>query len=1011
MITNIQFQTFFERNSLGMAFVNKDEKFIEVNDAMCRLTGYSRDEMIKMNVIDIYSSDNSFIKQSEREQMYRGEIDHLQIERKLVLKNGEFLYVNVHVTTVVDELGNFEYELGVFENITERKQAEKQLHDLEIRFESIYQLSPIAIILCDMDWNIKTINTKACELFGYTEQELKKMNVSDISHPDYMQTNKQLVGQKLLNKEDVFFMEKIYIKKDGSVINGEVTAKIIYNEQKQPLHIMGMVVDVTQRKQKELELQKSELMYSSLVKNIPGVVYHCIEDDHWTMLYLSQQVEELTGYKAQDFIDNKVSFSDIIIKDDYIKLVDAYASNKKLKLGDTFNEYYRIRHANGSIRWIHEKGQYFDKKGEQWFLYGLMFDITEQKEQENNLLQNQMRFKSVFENNNLPIVIADVDGNIIELNEAFCHLTGYTMQEAIKIKVFEYIHPDSPRTTTEDGKAFVSGKVKALSNLNRIIQTKNGEKRYLNVNLSGVYNEHNEFLYDVSIMEDVTEKRIIAQALEQSVAMQRALLNAIPDLVFHVHRDGTYLNAFIPQTMESETRRRKDDIIGKNILELMPSQIGANLYDFLLSALDSKQVETYEYSAIVNNEELFYESKANAINDNEVIFSTRNITSIKKTAQALEQSVAMQQALLNSIPDLIFHVDKQGTYLNLFVLPSLETELYKPKEYYYGKKLNEVMPEYISNMLYKAIHDALQTKQVIITEYSLKINEKEYFYEGRTNAINNNEVIFSARNITLIKEIQAKLAAKVKELESKNEELEKYISSNLELENFAYVASHDLREPLRSIIGFSQLLQQKLTKTDNADVIEYLRFITESAQQMNILINDLLQYSLVNTEHTPKNVRISFVIEKTILNLRELIHQTKAIVNVGELPDTIIGYEPKISQVFQNLIQNAIKFHQPNIAPIVTISSSETPTHWHFSVADNGIGISPEYFDKIFLLFRRLHNRKEFSGSGLGLAICKKIIDQHNGQIWVESAIGQGTTFHFTIAKDNNLSNQSNYSH
>jgi PAS domain S-box-containing protein len=889
MITEIQFQTFFKRNSLGMAFVNKDEQFIEVNDAMCRLTGYSRDEMLKMNVIDIYSSDNLFVKQSERELMHKGEIDHVQVERKVVLKNGNFLYVNVHITTVVDELGNFEYELGVFENITERKQAERQLYDLEIRFESIYQLSPIAIVLCDMNWNIRTANTKACKLFGYTEQELKKMNVSDISHPAYMQINEQLVKQKLLNKEDDFFIEKKYIKKDGSVINGEVTANIIYNEQKQPLYIMGMVVDVTQRKQKELELQKSELMYSSLVKNIPGVVYHCIEDDHWTMLYLSEQVEELTGYKAQDFIDNKVSFSNIIIKNDYVKLVDAYANNKKLKLGDTFNEYYRIRHANGSIRWIHEKGQYFDKKGEQWFLYGLMFDITEQKEQENNLLQSQMRFKSVFENNNLPIVIADVDGTIIELNEAFCHLTGYTMQEAMKMKVFEYIHPDSPRTTTEDGKAFVLGKIKALSNLNRIIQTKNGEKRYLNVNLSGIYNEHNKLLYNVSIIEDVTEKRIIAQALEQSVAMQRALLNAIPDLVFHVHRDGTYLNAFIPQTMELETQRSKKDIVGKNILELIPNETGESLYDFLLKALDSKQVETYEYSAIVNNEELFYESKANAINDNEVIFSTRNIT--------------------------------------------------------------------------------------------------------------------------LIKEIQAKLAAKVKELESKNEELEKYISSNLELENFAYVASHDLREPLRSIIGFSQLLQQKLTKTDNADVIEYLRFITESAQQMNRLINDLLQYSLVNTEHTAKNIRTSFVIEKTILNLRELIHQTKAIINVGDLPDTIIGYEPKISQVFQNLIQNAIKFHQPNIAPIVTIYSSETPTHWHFRVADNGIGISSEYFDKIFLLFRRLHTRKNFSGSGLGLAICKKIVEQHHGQIWVESTIGHGTTFHFTIAKDNNLVTQSNHSH
>lgn len=883
MISNIQFQTFFERNSLGMAFVNKDEQFIEVNDAMCRLTGYSREEMLKMNILKLCTNDNLFIQQPEREQMHRGEINHLQVERQIISKNGAIFYVNVHITIVVDKLGNFEYELGVFENITDRKLAEKQLHDLEARFESIYQLSPIAIILCDMDWNIRALNAKACKLFGYTEQELKKMNISDISHPNYINTNKKIVTEKIKHTGHTFSMDKKYIKKDGSIIDGELTANIIYNEQKQPLYIMGMVVDVTQRKQKELDLQKSELMYSSLVKNIPGVVYHCIEDDRWTMLYISQQVEELTGYKAQDFIDNKVSFSDIMLNDDYITPIDAYAKNDKLKLGDAFNIYYRIRHANGTIRWIHEKGQYFDKKGDQWLLYGLMFDITEQKEQENSLLQSQMRFKSVFENNNLPIVIADIYGNIIELNEAFCHLTGYTIQEAMKMKVFEYIHPDSPRTTTEDGNAFISGKIKSLSNLNRIIQTKNGEKKYVNINLSGIYNQQNELLYDVSIIEDVTEKQIIAQALEQSVAMQRALLNAIPDLVFHVHRNGTYLNAFIPQIMELETRKNKDDMVGKNILELTPNPLGQSLYNFLLSALDSKQVETYEYSAIVNNEELFYESKANAINDNEVIFSTRNIT--------------------------------------------------------------------------------------------------------------------------LIKEIQAKLAAKVKELESKNEELEKYISSNLELENFAYVASHDLREPLRSIIGFSQLLQQKLGKINNPDLIEYLRFITESAQQMNILINDLLKYSLVNTEHTPKNVRTSFVVEKTILNLRELIQQTKAVVNVGELPDIIIGHEPKISQIFQNLIQNAIKFHQPNVAPIVTITSSETPTHWHFSVVDNGIGISSEYFDKIFLLFRRLHTRKDFSGSGLGLAICKKIVDQHYGQIWVESEIGRGTTFHFTIAKNNNLAN------
>lgn len=877
MIANIQFKTFFERNSLGMAFINKNEQFIEVNDALCRLTGYSRDEILAKKLLDIYVTDNIFLSPSKRELMHKGEINHVQVERKITTKSGGYAYANIHITVVLDAFGNFEYELGVFEDITAQKQVEKQLHDLEVRFESVYQLSPIAIVLYDMAWNILTVNAKTCNLLGYSPHELKKMNLAQISHPDYVDANKQIIATKLKEGEDTFFMFQKYIQKSGSVIDGELTANIIYDEQKKPLYIMSMVVDITQRKQRELELQKSELMYSSLVKNIPGVVYNCIEDDHWTMLYLSEQVEELTGYTSGEFINNEISFSDIILPNDYEKLIDSYSNKDNIKLGDTFNEYYRIKHANGTTRWIHEKGQYFDKKGDQWFLYGLMFDITEQKEQENNLFQSQMRFKSVFENSNLPIIIADLEGNIIEANIAFCNLTGYSMQEITEMTLFEFAHPDSERTSAKNITDFTTGNVKSLSNLNRMIITKNGEKRYVNINLSGIYNEQNEFIYDVSIIEDVTEKRQFTQALNESIAMQQVILKSLPDLTFHLDATGKYLNAYIPDNLPSEIYISPHDIVGKQMPEVLPLDLADKLQQLVSQSLASNKVLTYEYELTING------------------------------------------------------VKRQ--------------------------------------------------------------------YEALVNAINSSEVLLTARNITPLKEIQSVLAAKVTELENKNEELEKYISSNLELENFAYVASHDLREPLRSIIGFSQLLKQKLGNPEDYTVLEYLQFISESAQQMSILINDLLQYSLVNTEHVAKPIRTIFIVEKTILNLRELIHKTKAVINLGELPEIIVGYEPKISQVFQNLIQNAIKFHKPNVPPIVNITSFETPTHWHFSVADNGIGIDTDYFEKIFLLFRRLHTRSEFSGSGLGLAICKKIVEQHHGHIWVESELGHGTTFFFTIAK------------
>lgn len=979
-----------------MAFINRDEQFIEVNNAMCQLTGYTRDELLDKQLLDIFSPDNDFVTPPDRQQMHEGKVAVLRVERKIITKNNSIVYANVNVTTVFGSSG-VEYELGVFEDITAQKVAEQEVTALKLRFESIYRLNPIAVVLTDMDSNILMANEKACQLFGYTEQELKQIGIRGISQSDSIDATPPLHDERLNKNLGSYFLERKYIRKDKTVITAELTANVVYDEQERAQYIMGMVVDITERKQKEAALRQSQLMYSSLAENVPGVVYHCLENEHWTMLYLSSYAEQLTGYSAQSFLNNEISFDRIILPEDAQQLKDHAAMSADIKMGDVFNDYYRIQHANGSIRWVHEKGQYFERQDDGWLIYGIIFDITEQKEQEELLRQSEMRFRSIFENSNVPMTLSLQDNWIIQANEAFCKMVGYDMQQVTDLKISDIIHPDSPRTPAQEYEKLQMGIIQSFANIERIIVSRSGENRYLNINLTGIYDTKGVLLYEMSVIEDVTEKRITQIELQQTEALQRALLNAIPDLVFHVDIYGNCLNGFIPDAMKAEIGMIVERMIGKNIKDILPKTFAKNLLAFIHKTVQTRQVETYEYSTLIEGQEMFYESRANAINEHEVMFTTRNITPLRSATIALRNSVEMQEAILKSLPDLTFHMDAQGKYLKVYASPN--TELLVPPSQMVDSYLHDLMPQPVADQLMQAIQAALHNKLMVKCGYDVVINNVKKYYEAHINAINAHEVLFCARDITPLKDIQEMLASKVDELEIKNTELQKYISSNFELEHFAYVASHDLREPLRSISSFTQLLHHKLKNSNDTDIVEYLQFIRNSATQMEQLVKDLLEYSRVDSEHKVRTISVPLLMDRVCLNLTNLIQQSAAQVTVMELPQVVIANEMKLTQLFQNLIQNAIKFRHAPAQPVVQISGVETPTHWQFSVSDNGIGIAEEYFENVFMLFKRLNSRSHYSGSGLGLAICKKIVEQHQGKIWLTSEVGKGTVFYFTIIK------------
>lgn len=222
--------------------------------------------------------------------------------------------------------------------------------------------------------------------------------------------------------------------------------------------------------------------------------------------------------------------------------------------------------------------------------------------------------------------------------------------------------------------------------------------------------------------------------------------------------------------------------------------------------------------------------------------------------------------------------------------------------------------------------------------------------------------------------------------------------SNRELEQLAYVASHDLQEPLRMIASYLQLLEQKYGGQLDADAHQFIAFAVDGAKRMQTLINDLLTYSRVGNASMPTEpVKVRRVVDAAIASLRVAISESAAHIGCGELP-VVEGNASQLTQLFQNLLGNAIKFRGER-APEIAVTASPQDGNWCFSVRDNGIGIEAEYFDRIFVMFQRLHTRSAYPGTGIGLAICKKIVERHGGQIWVESTPGEGTVFHFTLPK------------
>ena len=303
-----------------------------------------------------------------------------------------------------------------------------------------------------------------------------------------------------------------------------------------------------------------------------------------------------------------------------------------------------------------------------------------------------------------------------------------------------------------------------------------------------------------------------------------------------------------------------------------------------------------------------------------------------------------------------------------------------------------------------SIYEALNNTEVHYWEAEFRVekangNYADVYDKGFIMRDSNGKairMIGATQDITRLREKELHLFELNEELQAQAKEL---AASNIELEQFAYVASHDLQEPLRMVSSFLTLLETKYADKLDENGKMYIEFAVNGAKRMRQIILDLLELSMVGrSNEEQKLIDVNKMVQEIILLYKKQVEEKNAVIEIGELP-AIKGYTASVQQVFQNLIGNALKYSKKDTAVHVTVSATELKDYWQFAIADNGIGIAAEYFEKIFIIFQRLHKKEEFSGTGIGLAITKKVIESYGGKIWIASKEGEGTTFYFTFKK------------
>jgi len=491
------------------------------------------------------------------------------------------------------------------------------------------------------------------------------------------------------------------------------------------------------------------------------------------------------------------------------------------------------------------------------------------------------------------------------------------------------------------------------------------------------------------IRRDSTERKQTEEALRKSQVQLRSFIEQAPLSIAMFDRNMNYLAA--SQRWVAEYGRGYTDLIGHNHYEIHPDvpDYWKDVHQKGLAGIAMKNDDDLWTQADGSRHWLRWAVNPWTKENGEVggiIISAEDITKRKQAEEALYRSEERLNGIITSAMDAIISIDAEQRIMLfnpaaevMFQCEQAEA-LGQPVEHFLPQRFRPGHTQHIQKFAQTGVSSRAMGK--LGTIYGLRRNGEEFPIEASIS-----QTLVEGKSIFTV------ILRDVTEREHAEDELKR---SNTELEQFAYVASHDLQEPLRAVAGMVQLLGQRYKGRLDERADEYIGHAVEASTRMQSLINDLLDYSRVDRHGRPFSpTNMERTLDNALANLQVSILESGTQITRDPLP-TVMADASQLTQVFQNLIGNAIKF-QGIRPPEIHVNAEKMENGWRFAILDNGIGIESKYFERIFLVFQRLHTRREYSGTGIGLSLCKKIVERHHGQIWVESELEKGSTFYFTI--------------
>jgi PAS domain S-box-containing protein len=990
---SVRYKMLLKTAAEGIVLLSENGNVVEVNDTFCEMLGYTNEELMQLNVRDW----NKKMNKKELAELI-GNLDGVPFffETKYCRKDGNLLDTEVNIVASIENGQKILY--CAVRNITDQKKVADKLNHSETRYRRLFESAKDGILILDaVTGCIKDVNPFLLNMLGYTRKQLLDKQIWQLGFLKDVGANRD-VFLKLQRKQYARYDDLPLKAADGRQVNVEFVSNVYLENNKKV--IQCNIRDISERKAIAAALTKSEKRYRSLLNNMEaGVIFHAPDG---AVKLTNRKASELLGLNEEQLKGKQAIGSEWkFLAEDKTALPAAdYPVNQiikgKLPIKNFVIGVYRP--VAGDIAWLLLNGfPVSDGNGGIVEILISFIDITQRKEDE--LLKQESL-------NRLNTIASMVPGVIYQYrmrpdgtayfpyaSEAMRDIYGVSPEEVSENDscVMDRIHPDDLKGVV----ASIQESALTVAAWQHEYRVKFNDGRIISVYGSATPQKEadgsilwNGFITDITEVRQAQDKIFqLSQAVEQS-----------PVSIVITDRHGFV--EYVNKKFTEVTGYTADEVTGQNPRILKSGYTSDIDYQSLWKTLMSGETWHGEFHNKKKNGELFWESsRISPLLNSQGVMShflgiKEDITEKKKEE---EKTLELNRDFLNFLEntsDFVYYKDITGRIR--FCSQALANITgHTNWTQMVGKHDEDVFPEELAKIYLEEEVGIYANSQPLLNKIDPYIDAA-----GNPGWVSTNKwpLLNAEGKVTGLFGISRDVTEIRKSQEVLNEYAQNLKTSNTDLENFAYVASHDLQEPLRMVSSFLRLLEKKLEGQLDETNRRYIDFAVDGADRMKQLINALLQYSRVGTNKdafivTDLNASMGYL--KRVLNSE--ITKKKANIILQPMP-VVMANKTLINELFLNLVNNALKYCKAK-EPIVEIGFAENNHQYTFFVKDNGIGISPEYFDKIFIIFKRLHGKDEYSGTGIGLALCKKIVDIHRGKIWVESELDMGSTFFFTIPK------------